>query len=294
MTPRLRNFVSSAFLALAAGWLSGCATEVAGKGGSELPGPIQIVVVSSGGGSSALAGMQWRLWTKSDTSLLARGTAQSDSQGSFTIPNQSGTWVLEGWKTKKPERLPVRASLSGNLPDSCIDAFASADSIYPTHSCTTLSPPSGNSSRADRISVVRLSNGLSPISLRIYQSDGTNQIVPTQVRLWKLTAGDSLTFAGEMTIDASGQIALPRPASSTWYLLEGWNTAPAAPAEVEETQPLPEGWFRYLKCLEMPTLPSTDAPISIHSCPELELSPSLTGNVGSTAPSIWSAFELTP
>lgn len=294
MTLPLRKFVSSAFLAIASGWLSGCATEMAGKGGSELPGPIQIVVVSSGDGNSALAGMQWRLWTKSDTSLLARGTAQSDSQGSFTIPNQSGTWVLEGWKTHKPERLPVRASLLGSLPDSCIDAFASADSIYPTHACSTLFPPSGSSNRADRISVVRLNNGLSPISLRIYQSDGSNQVIPAQVRLWKLTTGDSLTFAGEMMIDASGQIFLPRPASSTWYLLEGWNTT-VAPAEVEETQPLPEGWFRYLKCLEMPTLPSTaGAPISIHSCPELELSPSLTGNAGSTAPSIWSAFELTP
>jgi hypothetical protein len=284
-----------AFLALAAGWLCGCGMEVAGKGGSELPGPIQIVVISNKG-TSSLAGMKWRLWAQSDTSasLLARGTVQSDTQGSFMIPNQSGTWVLEGWKSGMPKRVAVRTNLSGSIPGPCIDSFASADSIAPTHVCTTLVSPSGSSSHPDRISVVRLRNGLSPIRLNLYNSEGTASLAVQQIRLWKLTTGDSLAFVGMLPINAAGQMLLPRPAVSTWYLLEGWSDATSAPEEVSELQPLPDGWFRYLKCLEMPALPTTDTPISIHSCPDLLLSPSLLGNSGSKAPDIWSAFELAP
>lgn len=62
--------------------LWGCAQEVAGKGGTELPGPALVVIYDTRRDPSAAiaTGLQWRLWEKQDTILLARSTT-TDSAG---------------------------------------------------------------------------------------------------------------------------------------------------------------------------------------------------------------------
>lgn len=288
-------------MGLLPGGLVGCGQDVAGKGGSELPGPLTVVVdiKQSSNGSTVLSGLQWRLWEQQDTVLLARAAA-TDSAGRLSIPNQSGTWVLEGWADSLPNRVPVSVPFKGGIPDSCVDSVSSTVSVNATHACAEIASPTKaggvSVSRApSRLTVVRLRDGLAPLRLRLTDSDGKYQIVPGTARLWTLADGDTLAFAGQLPVDGNGYLRMARPGRTGWYLLEVWPEALAGSGNVVARQPFSQGRFvEYLKCLEIPGVPTEDVPVTIHSCPNLAANPSVSATDTGKAASHWAAFEFIP
>lgn len=287
-------------LSLLSGGLLGCGQDLAGKGGSELPGPLTVVVdIKPGGGSSsAVSGLQWRLWEQQDTVLLARAAA-TDSAGRLSIPNQNATWVLEGWADSLPNRVPVSVPFKGGIPDSCIDSVSSTVSVNASHACAEIASPTRvggvSASRAPfKVTVVRLHDGLAPLRLRLADADGRYQIVPGMARLWTLADGDTLSFAGQLSIDGNGYMRMARPGRTGWYLLEVWPEA-AGSGNVVSRQPFSQGRFvEYLKCLEIPGIPTEDVPVTLHSCPNLAANPSSAGTDTVKAASQWAAFEFIP
>jgi len=286
---------------LLTGGLAGCGQDVAGKGGSELPGPLTVVVdiKQSNNGSTVASGLQWRLWEQQDTVLLARAAAR-DSAGRLSIPNQSGTWVLEGWADSLPNRVPVAVPFKGGIPDSCIDSVSSTVSVNASHACAEIASPTRvggiSASRApSKLTVVRLRDGLAPLRLRMTDSDGQYQIVPGTARLWTLADGDTLAFAGQLAVDGNGYMHMARPGKTGWYLLEVWPEAVAGSGNVVARQPFSQGRFvEYLKCLEIPGVPTEDVPVTLHSCPNLAANPSVSASDSVKAASQWAAFEFVP
>jgi len=288
-------------LSLLSGGLLGCGQDLAGKGGSELPGPLTVVVdIKPGGGSSStVSGLQWRLWEQQDTVLLARAAA-TDSAGRLSIPNQNAVWVLEGWEDSLPRRVPVSVPFKGGIPDSCIDSVSSTVSVNASHACAEIASPTRvggvSASRVPfKVTVVRLHDGLAPLRLRLADADGRYQIVPGMARLWTLADGDTLSFAGQLSIDGNGYMRMARPGRTGWYLLEVWPEAVAGSGNVVSRQPFSQGRFvEYLKCLEIPGIPTEDVPVTLHSCPNLAANPSSAGTDTVRAASQWAAFEFIP
>lgn len=295
------------FLALLTGGLCGCGQgldSVSGKGGTELPGPLQVVYIrppTTPDNTSNLnvAGIQWRVWESSATQLMSRGTATSDSQGQITLPNQSGVWVLEGWRAAKPTQVPVKVTLNRSIPDSCLDSVSSGQDVLPSHKCLELRAPSQESAgiAPTMLSVVRLSNGLAPIRVKVLDATGSMQARIRRARLWLLGSSDSLRFQGELSIDGNGDVLMARPLDNSSYLLEAWQGDGTVADLVNEAVPfnlgVPSGLSAYLECLEMPVLPASGGAFSVHACSDLGAAPSLVGHAG-TAPDLWGAFKLVP
>jgi hypothetical protein len=278
----------------------GCSQDIAGKGGTELPDPIQIYYVGtgSGSGSSTASGLYWRAWEQVDTTLEV-GASARDSAGVLPLPNQNGTWVLEGWKDSLPSRVPVSAPLRQSIPDSCLDSVGSSVTIDATHNCADVLSPSrsmGITRSPAHVSAIRVSAGLPALRLRLTTSDGTAQVVPASARAWILVSGgDSLDFAGTLAVQSDGTMLMPRPSTTGWYLLEAWTGSPQLSDFVVGRQPFPSGrYLRYMNCMEMPGVPTTDVAVTVHTCPGMDADPSMTGADSSTAPDQWAAFELAP
>jgi hypothetical protein len=293
------------FLAIMTGGLCGCgqAIEMSGKGGTELPNPLQVVYILPGGSNTStdlnVAGVQWRVWETSGTDLLSRGTAISDSQGQITLPNQNGVWVLEGWRSKKPSQVPVKVTMNRAIPDSCLDSVASGQGVLPSHKCLELTAPSQESATVapTMLSVVRLSNGLAPVHMKMLNPSGNLQAQLVRARLWRLGSSDSLRFEGELSIDASGDVLMPRPLENSSYLLEAWQGSGTVAGFVNEAVPFsaafPSSFSSYVDCLEMPVLPASGGTFSVHACDGLGAAPSLVGHAGTT-PDLWGTFKLVP
>jgi hypothetical protein len=283
---------------------------VAGKGGSELPGPIQVVTIvmrdsvpgkndSAPASSAVMSGLKWRIWEQQGSELLARSSAV-DSAGRLSIPNQSGIWVLEGWRDSLPSRVPVAVSLTTGIPDTCIDSVSSSVSFNASHNCKDLASPTLATgilaaARPAGLAVVRLRDGLPSLRLRFADSVGTPIAAPAMARLWTVIDGDSLAFAGELRRDAEGYLRMPRPRVSGPSLLEMWPANAPLPNEVVARQAFPSGrFFRYMNCREMPGMPSGDVPVTLHTCQGLGTAPSLLGHLNSASPTMWAAFEFLP
>lgn len=285
--------------------LWGCAQEVAGKGGTELPGPALVVIYDTRRDPSAAiaTGLQWRLWEKQDTILLARSTT-TDSAGVLSLPNQSGTWVLEGWTDSLPGRTPVVSSLREGIPDSCLEISAASTSLRATKECAALPSPSVPDSaplavrRPVRVSAVRLDGGLPAVRLTLADSLGHTIPGLGRARLWELDARDSLRFVGELRSGADGALRLPRFLKAGWFALEAWPEGATLPGQVVSRQPVGGYASGFARCGgQMPGFPQDETVLSLSECPSLGISPSLTGQADSAripVPSHWALFGYQP
>lgn len=305
MSRAIRTVALSLLSGLVLAGLGGCAQEVAGKGGTELPGPALVVVYDTrrDADASIATGLQWRLWERQDTVLLARAST-TDSAGVLSLPNQSGTWVLEGWTDSLPGRSPVASSLRGGIPDSCIETAGSASLLRATKECAELPSPSVPDSawpavrRPVRVSAVRLDAGLPAVRLAL--ADSLGQAIPGigVARLWELDAGDSLRFVGELRRGSDGVLRMPRLPKAGWFALEAWPEGTKLPAEVDSRQPVGGRASGFARCGgQMPSFPQDESLLSIHECPALGIAPSLAGQVDSSripAPAHWALFGYQP
>lgn len=305
MSRAIRTLALPLLSGLALSGLGGCAQDVAGKGGTELPGPALVVVYDTrrDADASIATGLQWRLWEQQDTVLLARAST-TDSAGVLSLPNQSGTWVLEGWTDSLPGRSAVASTLQGSIPDSCIETSVSSASLRATKECSELPSPSVPDSarpavrRPVRVSAVRLEGGLPAVRLAL--ADSLGRTIPGIVtgRLWELDARDSLRFVGELRRGADGTLRMPRFLKSGWFALEAWSEGARLPGEVVSRQPVGGSASGFARCGgQMPSFPQDEAVLSLHECPSLGIAPSLAGQVDSarlTAPTHWALFGYLP
>ncbi len=244
-------------LAAATALLSACGSDPQTGGGTEVPSPIQIILVGSDKWGSTndsqpttidssrilVAARQWRLWdvqpTSSDSSLLESRGLLTDSAGVITLPPDSGTFLVEAWKNATPpDSVELRLRVANaNLPSaSCLTTLAKGTTPAAIRSCaqSAANSPSfvaGNrgTNLPDAIGMVRIP-GTSTHRFRILGTTGDTLSIG-ESRLWQLDAG-YLSFRGIMRQKSSQFPDLPTLRTRQAFVLETWEKAGVAATQV--------------------------------------------------------------
>jgi hypothetical protein len=304
MAERFRLFAAAATL------LIGCGSDPQTGGGTELPSPIQVMIVRVSDGDSEpvtsdsenvlVAARQWRLWdvrtTEGDSILLESRGLLEDSSGVITLPPDSGTFLVEAWTTSTPPDsldLRIRVAPSALPSASCLTTLAKGTEPTTVRSCVqgeTNSPSfySGNrdSNLPDVVSMVRIP-GIPVHRFRILGVSGDTLPIG-ESRLWQLNAGD-LSFRGIMRQNEEDFPDLPTLRTHQTFVLETWEQAGVASSRVAAKIDTALFGQAQRNCVVRMGDPLPDV-LTLHACALAPLN--LSG--GTHAPDHWALLEYTP
>lgn len=303
-------------LAAAASLLFGCGNDPQSGGGTELPSPIQVMIVRIGDSADSLdslpttstpknvlvAARQWRLWDvlplDGDSSLLESRGLLVDSSGVITLPPDSGTYLVEAWTSSAPPDsldLRIRARTS-DLPDprTCLTTLAKGEKPVGVRSCAGAdsSSPSFLSGvekprLPDAVTMVRVPG----IAVHRFRILGTSEdtLPVAESRLWQLNPGD-LTFRGIMRQKSSPYPDLPTLGSRQTFVLETWEKAGMASSRVAARIDTASFGKALESCLILRMGNPLPEVLTLHAC---HLEPlNLSG--GATPPDHWAMLEYAP
>jgi hypothetical protein len=269
--------------------LSGCGNPQSG-GGTELP--LQVYVIPADGSAPAarVQGKEWRLWSVEDSAgyaqFVSRGVL-ADSNGIITLPFDPGMYLVEGWKSQRPNSdLPVTltAARSAALDTSCLTNLTSGATTVGLRACTqvdsSLAPSwkiGATTSKPELVTLVRLPERGSRF-LDIRRSDNNARETIAEARLWEVVNGDSLQFAGRLRIEPDSGLRIPVLSGKHKYVLEFAGKAGMLPNRIPSRQPPPEQYAKAIDCWET-IVPPLNERLTVHSCPDLTLRPSQTDSV---------------
>lgn len=243
-------------LLLAVALLAGCGNNPQVGGGTELPSPIQVMIIRYSNSDTIdsvtippdsnvlVAARQWRLWDlqtmDSDSTLLESRGLLTDSSGVITLPPDSGTFLVEAWtKVDPPDSVDVRIRVAtADLPlsSNCMTTLVKGSKPVSIRSCNQdkISSPSSLSgvdpSRLpDVVTLVHLP-GL-PVH-RFRMLDVSEDTLPIgESRLWQLDHG-KLSFRGIMKQNLSKFPDFPTLFHGETFILETWDREGMANARV--------------------------------------------------------------
>lgn len=288
---------------LACALLAGCGTPNEG-GGTELPSPIQIIVLNPDAPalSARLAVKQGVLWSVADSTpdsvtLLSRGLLASTDSSSLVLPPNGGLYLVEAWTTPIPARaLPLmrRVSWQALLQDPDISVLGA--SAQGTPSPLTFAKAtnyrlgaSDSSSSATYRKLVRIT-GAPPHSTVVlatssWSPNRYDTIVQQNAFLWSLE-NDSLTFRG-ITRSSSGSVgSLLSPEPGVRYVLEIWANQAMVPASVSLRRPAEDLTTSWSSCaLHLGRLGNN---LTLYACPNLPAS------LQRDSASSWASFDYLP
>jgi hypothetical protein len=284
--PRSRSLLLLSFL------LASCGTPNEG-GGTELPNPIQVVIVPDEHTGSAAA-RQARIWSvdaRTDTSLqlTARGVIP-DSQGYLMLPPDSGTYIVESWTRRLP---PDSLSLRVEVPlsafprgDSCLQLMARADTVQPLRGCgdTTRGPSgSGSGYRPEAVSWIRVSG--SPLHpFRIVDTLG-RPLALGGLQLWQITDSGYM-FRGVLGT-RSGFGLLPTLTEKARFVVANWSGSGPSRVQVRRTLPaLDSANATWSSCADHLAALGSGA-TTLHGCDQTYLFPN-------DSLSLWAAVDFWP
>lgn len=307
MAERFWLFVATAIL------LFGCGSDPQTGGGTELPSPIQVMIVRIGDSGKdsqpvtidstkiLVAARQWRLWDvqalPDDSSLLESRGLLVDSVGVITLPPDSGTFLVEAWTNATPPDsldLRLRVSTSALPPANCLTTLAKGTTPATVRSCAQagLNSPSFHSGSPganlpDVVTMVRIP-GIPVHRFRILGASGDTLPVG-ESRLWQLNASD-LSFRGIMRQKSSPFPELPTLRTRQTFVLETWSRVGSASSRVAAKVDTTSFGQAQRSCLTQRIGDPLPEVLTLHAC---HLAPlNLSG--GAHAPDNWALLEYAP
>lgn len=300
------------FFAAAAVLLHGCGSDPQSGGGTELPSPIQVMIVrivDSGKDSQPttidpekvlVAARQWRLWdvqtVSDDSSLLESRGLLVDSAGVITLPPDSGTFLVEAWTNATPPDsldLRLRVATTALPPANCLTTLAKGTTPTTVRSCLQagLNSPSYHSGNRganlpDVVTMVRIP-GIPVHRFRILGASGDTLPVG-ESRLWQLNASD-LSFRGIMRQKSSPFPELPTLRTRQTFVLETWSRVGLASSRVAAKVDTGSFGEALRNCVVRMGNPLPEV-LTLHACPLAPLN--LSG--GAHTPDHWALLEYTP